>query len=196
MNLNLHNSEFLTSAVDSRGYPNHALKEVAFVGRSNVGKSSLINALVNRNKFARTSNQPGRTQTINFYRVDTICLVDLPGYGFAKVSKEVKQHWGQMIETYLTDRLNLVGVLQLIDVRHKPSEDDQLMINWFREMDMPHVLIATKLDKISRGRYQQHAKIVREIMGADPILFSSQSKQGRSEVLGAIKSLMENADAR
>lgn len=191
MNLNLHNSQFLTSAVNAHGYPVHDLKEIALVGRSNVGKSSLINTLVNRKKFARTSNQPGRTQTINFYQVDTICLVDLPGYGFAKVPQEVRLQWGTMIDDYLTTRPNLVGILQLVDVRHKPTEDDRIMINWFQEMDMPYVLIATKLDKISRGKYQQHAKIIREVMGVTPILFSSENKQGRSQVFDAIKELME-----
>lgn len=109
MILNVHNAEFLTSAVNARGYPVHDLKEIALVGRSNVGKSSLINALVNRRKFARTSNQPGRTQSINFYRVDQLCLVDLPGYGFAKVPAAVRSAWRPMIEGYLTGRPNLVG---------------------------------------------------------------------------------------
>lgn len=191
MNLNLHNSQFLTSAVNVQGYPTHDLKEIALVGRSNVGKSSLINTLVNRKKFARTSNQPGRTQTINFYQVDTICLVDLPGYGFAKVPQEVRLQWGTMIDDYLTMRPNLVGILQLVDVRHKPTEDDRMMINWFQEMDMPYALIATKLDKISRGKHQQHTKIIREVMGVSPILFSSENKQGRGQVFDAIKKLIE-----
>lgn len=151
MSLNLHNAEFLTSAVDPKGYPVHDRKEIALVGRSNVGKSSLINTLVNRKKFARTSNQPGRTQTLNFYRVDTICLVDLPGYGFAKVPESVRKKWRPMIETYLMGRPNLVGVLHLVDVRHTPTADDQTMSQWLQTMDMPYVLIATKLDKISRG---------------------------------------------
>lgn len=187
MGLNLHNSEFLTSAVNSKGYPEHTLKEIALVGRSNVGKSSLINSLVNRKKFARTSNQPGRTQTINFYRVDTICLVDLPGYGFAKVPEHIRHQWGPMIESYLTDRPNLVGVLHLVDVRHKPTADDKMMSDWLANMDMPHIVVATKVDKISRGKYQQHAKQIRDSLKIDPVLFSAKTRQGRDEILALIR---------
>ena len=186
MILNVHNAEFLTSAVNARGYPVHDLREIALVGRSNVGKSSLINALVNRRKFARTSGQPGRTQTINFYRVDRLCLVDLPGYGFAKVPAAVRSAWRPMIEGYLTGRPNLVGVLHLVDARHEPTKDDQVMSIWLREMDMPSVLIATKADKISRSRYQKHVKMIREALQRAPVLFSAQTKQGRDEVLRII----------
>lgn len=186
MILNVHNAEFLVSAVNARGYPTHDLREIALVGRSNVGKSSLINALVNRKKFARTSNQPGRTQTINFYRVDRICLVDLPGYGFAKVPGAVRNAWRPMIEGYLTGRPNLVGVLHLVDVRHEPTKDDQVMSRWLEEMDMPSALVATKADKISRGQYQKHLQIIRTILGKDPILFSAATNQGREEVLHVI----------
>ena len=171
MILNVHNAEFLTSAVNARGYPVHDLREIALVGRSNVGKSSLINALVNRRTFARTSGQPGRTQTINFYRVDRLCLVDLPGYGFAKVPAAVRSAWRPMIEGYLTGRPNLVGVLHLVDARHEPTKDDQVMSIWLREMDMPSVLIATKADKISRSRYQKHVKMIREALQREPVLF-------------------------
>ncbi|NLL47146.1 MAG: YihA family ribosome biogenesis GTP-binding protein [Firmicutes bacterium] len=190
MTLNLQDSEFLTSAVDHRGYPEHGLKEIALVGRSNVGKSSLINTLVGRKKFARTSNQPGRTQTINFYRVDTLCLVDLPGYGFAKVPESVRRKWGPMIEGYLRERPNLLGVLHLVDVRHAPTADDVTMNSWLREMDMPYLLIATKLDKISRGKQDQHAKVIRERLGSKPLLFSAETKQGRDEIWSILRGWM------
>ncbi len=186
MILNVHKAEFLGSAVNARGYPAHDLKEIALVGRSNVGKSSLINALVNRNKFARTSNQPGRTQTINFYRVDRLCLVDLPGYGFAKVPASVRAAWRSMIEGYLTGRPNLVGVLHLVDVRHEPTQDDRVMSLWLKEMDMPSVLIATKADKISRGHYQRQAMLIKEALGVEPVLFSAHTKEGRERVLTII----------
>lgn len=186
MILNVHKAEFLGSAVNARSYPAHDLKEIALVGRSNVGKSSLINALVNRNKFARTSNQPGRTQTINFYRVDRLCLVDLPGYGFAKVPASVRAAWRPMIEGYLTGRPNLVGVLHLVDVRHEPTQDDRVMSLWLKEMDMPSVLIATKADKISRGHYQRQAKLIKEALGVEPVLFSAHTKEGRERVLTII----------
>jgi GTP-binding protein len=183
MKINVHDAEFLTSAVNPQGYPAHDLPEVALVGRSNVGKSSLINTLVNRRKFARVSNQPGRTQTLNFYRVQNICLVDLPGYGYARVSAGTLRQWQAMIEGYLTERPNLVGIIQVVDVRHPPTADDRQMNEWLRAMDMPYVLVATKADKISRGRHLQHAKVIRETLGVDPILFSAQTKQGRDQVL-------------
>jgi GTP-binding protein len=183
MKINVHDAKFLTSVVNPQGYPAHDLPEVALVGRSNVGKSSLINTLVNRRKFARVSNQPGRTQTLNFYRVQNICLVDLPGYGYARVSAGTLRQWQAMIEGYLTERPNLVGIIQVVDVRHPPTADDRQMNEWLRAMDMPYVLVATKADKISRGRHLQHAKVIRETLGVDPILFSAQTKQGRDQVL-------------
>ena len=186
MSLNLHRAEFLTSAGNARGYPVHDLKEIALVGRSNVGKSSLINTLVNRRKFARTSTQPGRTQTINFYQVDSLCLVDLPGYGFAKVPAAVRSAWRPMIEGYLTGRPNLVGVLHLVDVRHEPTKDDLVMGTWLSTMGVPSVLIATKVDKISRGQYQKHVKMIKNALGKEPVLFSAQTKEGREDILQVI----------
>lgn len=189
MDLNVHNSEFLTSAVKPDGYPAHDLQEVALVGRSNVGKSSLINTLVNRRKFARVSNQPGRTQTINFYRVDKLCLVDLPGYGFAKVPASMLLQWQSMIDGYLTGRTNLAGIIHLVDIRHRPTEDDRQMNEWLRTMDMPYILVATKTDKISKGRHQQHAKQIREILAMEPVLFSAKTGQGRRQVLKIVSDL-------
>lgn len=191
MKLNVQDSEFLTSAVHERQYPTHQLKEIALVGRSNVGKSSLINTLVNRRKFARTSNQPGRTQTINFYRVDHMSFVDLPGYGFAKVPDRVRQQWRPMIENYLMNRPNLVGVLHLVDVRHKPTSDDELMADWLRQMEIPFVVVATKVDKISRGKYDRHLKVIRDTLHHEPVLFSAQTGQGRDKILELIRQFLE-----
>lgn len=191
MKLNVQDSEFLTSAVHERQYPTHQLKEIALVGRSNVGKSSLINTLVNRRKFARTSNQPGRTQTINFYRVDYMSFVDLPGYGFAKVPDRVRQQWRPMIENYLMNRPNLVGVLHLVDVRHKPTSDDELMADWLRQMEIPFVVVATKVDKISRGKYDRHLKVIRDTLHHEPVLFSAQTGQGRDKILELIRQFLE-----
>ncbi|NLJ81170.1 MAG: YihA family ribosome biogenesis GTP-binding protein [Firmicutes bacterium] len=191
MKLNLHNSEFLTSAVEARGYPRHSLEEIALVGRSNVGKSSLLNTLVNRKKFARTSNRPGRTQMINFYRVDTICFVDLPGYGFARVPEKVRQKWGPMIESYLTERPNLAGILHLVDLRHKPTKDDLLMAAWIKNRGLPSILIATKTDKISRGQRNKQQKIIKASLGRTPLLFSAHNRQGRDEILTLVADIVQ-----
>ncbi|MBE5846889.1 MAG: YihA family ribosome biogenesis GTP-binding protein [Lachnospiraceae bacterium] len=161
--------------------------EVAFAGKSNVGKSSLINALMNRKSLARTSAQPGKTQTINYYNVnDEIYFVDLPGYGFAKVSQEEKAKWGKMIERYLQTSKKLRAVFLLIDIRHAPGENDRLMYDWIMAQNFKPIIIATKLDKIKRSQIQKQLKLIRETLGADKetvmIPFSSETKQGREEI--------------
>ncbi len=161
--------------------------EVAFAGKSNVGKSSLINALMNRKSLARTSAQPGKTQTINYYNVnDEIYFVDLPGYGFAKVSQEEKAKWGKMIERYLQTSKRLRAVFLLIDIRHAPGENDRLMYDWIMSQNFKPIIIATKLDKIKRSQIQKQLKLIRETLGADKetvmIPFSSETKQGREEI--------------
>jgi len=161
--------------------------EFAFAGRSNVGKSSLINALLNRKALARTSSQPGKTQTINFYHInDEFYFVDLPGYGYAKVSKEIQEKWGRMIEKYLTMSEQLLLVFLLVDIRHEPSENDKAMYEWISESGFRPVIIATKLDKIKRSQKDKQLKLIRQSLGldADTVLipFSAETKQGCEEI--------------
>ena len=167
--------------------PDTAYAEVAFAGKSNVGKSSLINALMNRKALARTSAQPGKTQTINFYNInDAMYLVDLPGYGYAKASEEVKAKWGKMIENYLHTSKQLKAVFLLIDIRHDPSANDKMMYQWILDQGYQPIIIATKLDKIKRSQVQKHIKMLKTglqlVPGTKVIPFSSQTKQGRDEI--------------
>lgn len=174
--------------------PDNVLPEVAFAGKSNVGKSSLINALINRKSYARTSQQPGKTQTINFYNINN-CLycVDLPGYGFAKVSKEVQKKWGKMIERYLHSSKVLKAVFLLIDIRHEPSANDVDMYQWILGQGYEPVIIATKLDKIKRSQIQKNVKVIKEKLGCvkDTIVipFSAETKQGREEIWKLIEEI-------
>lgn len=166
--------------------------EIAFAGKSNVGKSSLINALINRKSYARTSSQPGKTQTINFYNVnDALYLVDLPGYGYAKVSEEIKQKWGKMIERYLKKSEVLKAVFLLIDIRHEPSANDKNMYEWIVYNGYDPIIIATKLDKINRSQIQKHLKMVRTGLDVKPgtliIPFSAETKQGLAEIWECIE---------
>lgn len=177
----------VTSAIPDTEFP-----EVAFAGKSNVGKSSLINALMNRKSYARTSSQPGKTQTINLYNInDAMYLVDLPGYGYANASPAVKAKWGKMIEKYLRQSANLKQVFLLVDIRHDPSENDKMMYNWIVDNGFRPVIIATKLDKLKRSQIAKHVKAVRAGLGLkeDDILipFSSQTKQGLDELWNTIE---------
>lgn len=167
--------------------PDNKLPEIAFAGKSNVGKSSLINALVNRKSLARTSSQPGKTQTINFYNLNQeLYMVDLPGYGYAKVSAAEKEKWGKMIERYLQKSKQLKLVFLLIDIRHEPSSNDVLMYNWIVHNGFDPVIICTKADKISRGAIPKNVKIIREKLKIKPgtviIPFSAETKQGRDDI--------------
>ena len=172
--------------------PENQLPEFAFAGKSNVGKSSLINGLLNRKSLARTSSQPGKTQTINFYNInDALYFVDLPGYGYAKVSVEVKAKWGKMIERYLKRSRTLQSVFLLIDIRHEPSANDRMMYDWIVENGYRPVVIATKLDKIKRSQVQKHVKMLRQGLGMEKsdvlIPFSAETKQGRDEIWALIE---------
>lgn len=175
--------------------PDNDKPEVAFAGKSNVGKSSLINALINRKSLARTSSQPGKTQTINFYNInDEMYLVDLPGYGYAKVPESEKAKWGRMIENYLHSSKQLRRVFLLIDIRHAPSENDRLMYDWIIHQGFEPILVATKLDKIKRSQIDKCIKVIREGLSVKPgtiiVPFSAETKQGRDEIW----KLMEEAE--
>ncbi len=175
--------------------PQNELPEIAFAVKSNVGKSSLINALMNRKSLARTSSQPGKTQTINFYNInDALYFVDLPGYGYAKVSQGEKEKWGRMIERYLHQSNVLKAVFLLIDIRHDPSANDKTMYEWILANGFHPIIIATKADKINRSQLQKQIKAVRQGLGAgkDTVVlpFSAQTKQGREEIYEVIDRLM------
>ena len=176
--------------------PENLLPEIAFAGKSNVGKSSLINGLLNRKALARTSAQPGKTQTINFYHVnDAFYLVDLPGYGYAKVSVELKEKWGKLVERYLQESKQLRAVFLLIDIRHEPGANDQRMYEWIVHQGYDPIIIATKLDKINRSQVQKHLKMVRSGLGAKPetriLPYSAITKQGREEIWDLMEELLE-----
>lgn len=180
--------------------PANTLPEVAFAGKSNVGKSSLINALMNRKSLARTSAQPGKTQTINFYNInEELYVVDLPGYGYAKVSQEVREKWGKMIERYLQNSKVLKRVFLLIDIRHEPSANDKMMYDWIIHNGYQPIIIATKLDKISRNAVAKNVKIIRTTLNATKetiiVPFSAETKQGRDEIWQLIEEAVAPQEA-
>ena len=188
--------DFVTSAVRRSQYPTDNKPEFLLVGRSNVGKSSFINTLINRKNLARTSSIPGKTQTLNFYLINKeFYLVDVPGYGFAKVSKKLKNKFGMIIEDYLKMRENLKEVFMLVDFRHKPTEDDVLMYNYLKYYNIPVTIIATKSDKVSRNSYDKNTKIIRETLNMvdedNIILFSIVNKTGKKEVRDRILEIID-----
>ena len=194
--MKINSVEFITSAVRRSQYPTDNLPEFLLVGRSNVGKSSFINTLINRKNLARISSIPGKTQTINFYLVnESFYLVDVPGYGFARVSQKLKNKFGLMIEDYLKERNSLKMVYMLIDFRHRPTEDDLLMYNYLKYYNIPVTIIATKSDKVSKNNYDKNQKILKESLNIKEedsiILFSSLTKIGKEQIHNQIEKLIQ-----
>ena len=193
--MNIKNVSLETVCGITSRLPDNTLPEIAFAGKSNVGKSSLINALMNRKALARTSAQPGKTQTINFYNINgAMYLVDLPGYGYAKVAQEVREKWGKLIERYLHGSKQLKAVFLLIDIRHEPSENDRQMYEWIVYQGYDPIIIATKLDKIKRSQLQKQLKTLRTGLGVKPgtqlLPFSALTKQGRDEIWAVMDEIL------
>ncbi|WP_040207752.1 ribosome biogenesis GTP-binding protein YihA/YsxC [Neobacillus jeddahensis] len=188
-------SEIVISAVKPEQYPETEIPEFALAGRSNVGKSSFINKMLNRKGLARISSKPGKTQTLNFYIINEILhFVDVPGYGYAKVSKTERAAWGKMIETYFTRREQLRAVVLIVDLRHPPTNDDVMMYDFLKHHEIPVIIIATKADKIPKGKWQKHLKVTKETLELDPndhiVLFSSETGLGKDEAWSILKSYM------
>ena len=191
MKVNTHNADILLSATNKSHYPQDDIPEVALAGRSNVGKSSFINTMLNRKNLARTSGKPGKTQLLNFFNIDDkLRFVDVPGYGYARVSKKEREKWGKMIEEYLTSRENLRAVVSLVDLRHEPSADDVQMYEFLKYYEIPVILVATKADKIPRGKWNKHESKIKKKLDFDKtdtfIIFSSVNKTGVEEAWDAI----------
>ena len=191
MKVNTHNADILLSATNKGHYPQDDIPEVALAGRSNVGKSSFINTMLNRKNLARTSGKPGKTQLLNFFNIDDkLRFVDVPGYGYARVSKKEREKWGKMIEEYLTTRENLRAVVSLVDLRHEPSADDVQMYEFLKYYEIRVILVATKADKIPRGKWNKHESMIKKKLDFDKtdtfIIFSSVNKTGVEEAWDAI----------
>lgn len=191
MEINTHNAEILLSAANKSHYPQDETPEIALAGRSNVGKSSFINTLLNRKNLARTSGKPGKTQLLNFFNIDNqLRFVDVPGYGYAKVSKTERAKWGRMIEEYLTTRENLRAVVSLVDFRHEPSADDVQMYEFLKYYEIPVIVVATKADKIPRSKWNKHESVIKKRLDFDKnddfLIFSSVNKDGLDAAWDAI----------
>ncbi|WP_026569781.1 MULTISPECIES: ribosome biogenesis GTP-binding protein YihA/YsxC [Sediminibacillus] len=179
-------AEIVISAVSKKQYPGDMLPEIALAGRSNVGKSSFINKMINRKNLARTSSKPGKTQTLNFYKINqSFYFVDVPGYGYAKVSKKEREKWGKMMEEYFMQRENLKAAVLIVDIRHQPTEDDVMMYDFLKHFELPVIVVATKLDKISKNKRAAHLQKVIKTLQADVedivIPFSAETAEGKEE---------------
>nr|WP_317360139.1 ribosome biogenesis GTP-binding protein YihA/YsxC [uncultured Tyzzerella sp.] len=194
--MNVNNVELTAVCGRKDQYPETDLPEVAFVGKSNVGKSSLINCMVNRKSLARTSQNPGKTRTINFYNIENLVhFVDLPGYGYAKASKSEIEKWGKMIEEYLLERQQLKSIILLIDIRHEPGANDKMMYDWLKHYGYKIIIVTTKSDKLKRSQINKHISIISKSLGLDKedilLSFSSETKDGREKLWNIIKSVIE-----
>lgn len=194
--MEIKQAEFIISAVKKNQYPNDNFKEIAFVGRSNVGKSSLINTIVNRRKLVKVSSSPGKTRLVNFFMINNeFYFVDLPGYGYAKVSKSEKDKWSKIIETYLVGRHQLKAIVLLVDSRHKPTNDDIMMYKWIEYYKYKILIVATKIDKISKNQLNKNLDIIRNSFGLKSdykiLTFSSLKKQGKEDLLNEIEHVVE-----
>ncbi len=193
--MKVHNVEMVISAVRPDQYPEDGLPEFALAGRSNVGKSSFINRMIGRKALARISSKPGKTQTLNFYKIEEqLFFVDVPGYGYAKVSKTEREAWGKMIERYITGREELKAVVQIVDLRHPPTADDCMMYDFLKHYNIPCIVIATKADKIPKGKWDKHKKVVKETLDMDRndplVVFSSEKGIGFEEAWHLIEKKM------
>ncbi|HHZ16753.1 MAG TPA: ribosome biogenesis GTP-binding protein YihA/YsxC [Peptococcaceae bacterium] len=193
--MQIRSAAFVVSAVNPQQYPQTEQPEIALVGRSNVGKSSFLNKFLNRRNLAKTSSTPGKTQTINFYHVNGAWyFVDLPGYGFARVARATQARWARFINRYLYQRKPLVGIIQLVDIRHAPTQDDVTMQEWLQECGLPYLVIATKADKISRGQYNKQIQSIKEKLNIAPEIpvfpCSSETGEGMDKVADWIESLI------
>ena len=188
--MKIKRAEFFKFANSEHDFPPEHYPEIALAGRSNVGKSSFINALTGQKNLARTSGTPGKTRAIHFYLInEAFCFVDLPGYGYARVSREMKEKWASLLELFFAVRKTLVGIIQLVDLRHEPTKEDKQMADWIRHFSFSHLVVATKADKVPRGKRQKQRQIIASALEVDPgalLIFSAETKEGKEEVLKAI----------